>query len=307
MASGQPNAEVMAVRDSTNAFMAMGSDAFPYPEGMLESKHSVVSMDGNTIDVHHFLPLSVQERRIAEAPQRAIIFLYGGGMISGSVQVTRGFIATLAEDTGTQVFAPQYRIAPEHPFPTAAEDVYSAIFWLQSNATNFNVDPARIVVFGQSAGGGIAAGVALMAQDRGLYPPLAAQVLRYPMLDDMTTMDETDPRRKHLTWTVEGNEIGWKAYLGGKNRSDRTDDNVSPYAAPARAKNLTGMPPTHIGVGSLDLFKDEDIAYAVGLAKSNVRAEFHLYPGGVHGFDADPSNEMGAEMRQNEARFIRKI
>ncbi|OTA54628.1 hypothetical protein K449DRAFT_377269 [Hypoxylon sp. EC38] len=304
--------DVMAIRNWADTLVAKSSQDVPWPEGMQESTHSTISTDGTTFDIHRFLPLSVQEDTKA-APNRAVIFVFGGGMISGSVEASRGFIAMLAQMSQTQVFAPQYRIAPEHPYPAGIEDVYSTVEWLQSNAQCFNVDPARIIVFGQSAGGALAAGVALMARDKGLEPPVAGQCLRYPMLDDRTTVDESDPRVKYMTWTPPFNDMGWKYYLGGKEKWERTEGSIPYYAAPGRAGALHNLPPAHIGVSSLDLFKDEDMAYAARLAAADIAVEFHLYPGVPHGFDGPhglvgfPAMKLGKELWENEARWIMKF
>ncbi|KAI1373971.1 Alpha/Beta hydrolase protein [Hypoxylon crocopeplum] len=305
-ATRQPNADVLSIRSSVAATGARQSDT-PDPNGILGSNYSATSIDGTAFDVYRFIPQSVQQAENSTTAHRAIIFVFGGGMISGSVQYNLNTIALIANGSGTQVFAPEYRVAPEHPFPAAVEDVYSTVVWLQSNAARFNIDPARIVIFGGSAGGGISTGVTLMARDRGLDPPLAALVARYPMLDDMTMMEDNDPIQRNLTWTVGSNNLGWKLYLGGKERGDRSDDNVSQYAAPARARDLNGLPPAHIGVGTLDLFMKEDSRYAANLARSNVRVEFHLYPDVPHGFDAVPTLEQGRQMRENEARFIMSL
>ncbi|KAI1460030.1 Alpha/Beta hydrolase protein [Annulohypoxylon moriforme] len=309
--SGDNITDILAIRKWSNALIDAASKAVPYPEGMQESTHSTTSPDGTSLQITRFLPLSV--RKEEEEVERAVIFVFGGGMISGTVSVSRGFIAAVAENSHTQVFAPQYRIAPEHPYHAGVDDVYATVQWLQSHATDFDVDPARIVIMGQSAGGGVAAGVALMARDRGLNPPLAGQCLRYPMLDDRTWYPESDPRNKYWTWSVAANDMGWTYYLGGLKKEDRNDENVPCYAVPARAKDLRGLPPTQIGVGSLDLFKDENLDYAARLVKADVGVEFHLYPGMPHGFDGPhgftgvPAMRFTNEMWEDEARWIRKL
>ncbi|KAI1100877.1 alpha/beta hydrolase fold-domain-containing protein [Jackrogersella minutella] len=300
--SGGGITDTTAIRNWANASVSAAAQAVPWPEGMQQSTHSASS----ALEIQRFAPQ-------AHDPGRAVVFVFGGGMISGSVESSRGFVAALAHTSRSQVFAPQYRIAPEHPFPAAVDDALAAVEWLQANAQAFGVDPARIVVFGQSAGGGVAAGMALRARDRGLSPPLAGQCLRYPMLDDRTTMADSDPRWKYWTWSVAANDMGWKCYLGGLEKWERTDENISCYAAPARAKELHGLPPTFIGVGSLDLFKDENLDYAARLVKADVGVEFHLYPGMPHGFDGPhgfagvPPMKLGKEMWEDEARWIMKF
>jgi acetyl esterase/lipase len=172
-----------------------------------------------------------------------------------------------------------YRIAPEHPHPTPVEDCYAALRWLADNAMTLGVDPGRIAVMGDSAGGGLAAGVCLLARDRG-GPSVAQQVLIYPMLDDRA--NPPDPHLlPFLTWTYDDNVTGWGALLGEGVGTEA----VSPYAAPARATDLTGLPATYIDVGDLDIFRDEDITYARRLADAGVPTELHLHPGCPHAFE----------------------
>ncbi|KAI1392430.1 Alpha/Beta hydrolase protein [Hypoxylon trugodes] len=294
--------DVVALRKSVNELLVAATAGIPWPEGMEESTYSTNSLDGTPFKIHRFLPHSLQ-KGIEAGPQRAVVFAFGGGLIAGGVEVSRPVIAKLADLSQSQVFAPQYRLGPEHP-TRGVEDVYSTIQWLHVNAKRLNIDPERIVLYGQSAGGGIAAGAALMARDKELSPPIAGQCLRYPMLDDRTTMDESDPRWKFLTHSVASNDIGWKCYLGGKERLERIADDISCYAAPARATNLHGLPPAHIGVGSLDLFRDEDLAYAAGLVMADVGVDFILYPGVPHGFDLNPAIDLGNTMWDKEVRWI---
>ncbi|KAH8198344.1 hypothetical protein TruAng_007499 [Truncatella angustata] len=207
----------LAFRAGNDAMLMQLFGAIPYPQGMKESTHTITSLDGSSIAVRRLLPVSAGTQPGA---QRAAVWAFGGGFFSGSVDVCVRVAAELAEMSQTQIFAVDYRLAPENPFPKAVEDMYATIVWLQANASSFNVDPSRIVVVGQSAGGGLAAGTALMARDKGLEPPLAGQILKYPMLDDRTTIDESSPLWKHLSWTVEFNDMAWNAYLGGKERSN---------------------------------------------------------------------------------------
>ncbi|KAI1088903.1 alpha/beta hydrolase fold-domain-containing protein [Rostrohypoxylon terebratum] len=343
--SGDNITDILAIRAWSNALIDAASKAVPYPEGMQESVHATTSLDGTRLQITRFLPQAVRKEEVEEqaqveeaqveagdaesngvagikgkgkgqgkgVPKRAVIFVFGGGMISGTVEVSRGFIAAVAQNSHTQVFAPQYRIAPEHPYHAGVDDVYATILWLQANALAFDVDPARIIIMGQSAGGGVAAGVALMARDKGLSPPLAGQCLRYPMLDDRTWYPESDPRNKYWTWSVAANDMGWTYYLGGLKKEDRNEETVPCYAVPARATDLRGLPPTQIGVGSLDLFKDENLDYAARLVKADVGVEFHLYPGMPHGFDGPhgftgvPAMRFTNEMWEDEARWIMKL
>jgi acetyl esterase/lipase len=181
------------------------------PEGITETRHTIPSLDGTNIDVHQFVPPVAAS---SPSPQRAIVHVFGGGMVAGSVDIWRMTIKDMADRTGTQVFAVQYRLAPEHPAPAAVEDLYAAVKWLQTNAAAFSVDPKRIVLHGKSAGGGIATGAALMARDKPLPYPLAAMALNFPMLDDRTVLPADHPLHQYLIWTAKGNDLAWKALLG---------------------------------------------------------------------------------------------
>jgi len=271
-----PPKDVYDLRKTNDAIIGMFASLFPAPTNVEEETFHFTAKDGTQLPIYRFTPPAVKEQT---TPQRAVIFLHGGGMVSGSVALFKPNALYYAAEAGVTIFSVGYRLAPEFPFPTPVEDVYAALEWLQSHAQEHNVDPARIGICGVSAGGGIVAGVTLMARDRKLAPPLAKQVLIYPMLDDRTTFGPENPLWPFLTWTVLRNEIGWDCYLG----SDRS--NVSPYAAPARATDLSGLPRTFIDVGGLDLFRDEDVSYAARLAAANVEVEFHLYPGVPHGWD----------------------
>jgi len=216
-------------------------------------------------------------------PGSAALYLHGGGMILGLEHLglvydlaVREYVAT----SGVPMLVVDYRIAPEHPHPTPVEDCYAALRWLADNAATLGVDPGRIGVMGDSAGGGLAAGVCLLARDRG-GPAIAQQLLIYPMLDDRA--QTPDPQLlPYLTWTYDDNVTGWAALVGESAGAD----GVSPYAAPARATDLTGLPDTYIDVGDLDIFRDEDIMYARHLSDAGVPTELHLHPGCPHAFEA---------------------
>jgi acetyl esterase/lipase len=197
------------------------------------------------------------------------------------------------------ILAVDYRLAPEFPDPVPVEDCYAALQWLADNASSLGVDPARIGVMGDSAGGGLAAGLALLAHDRG-GPAIARQILIYPMLDDRTTTP--DPNIvPFAVWTYDDNVTGWGAYLGEAAGTDA----ASVYAVPARRQDLSGLPPAYIDVGVLDVFRDEDAAYATALARAGVSVEFHLYPGAPHGFEAiAPASDIGSRALADRARWM---
>jgi acetyl esterase/lipase len=211
--------------------------------------------------------------------ESAVVYLHGGGMISGSVEIYDGPVSRYVSSSGVSILAVDYRLAPEHPYPVPVEDCYTGLRWLADHASELGVDPARIAVMGDSAGGGLAAGVALLARDRG-GPSLAHQILIYPMLDDRNTIP--DPEIAPLAvWSYEDNVTGWGALLGDAIGGA----DVSAYAAPARATDLSGLPACYIEVGQLDIFRDENLAYAERLGRSGVTVEFHLRPGVPHEFE----------------------
>ncbi|MDI1447010.1 alpha/beta hydrolase [Polyangium sp. 6x1] len=215
----------------------------------------------------------------ATRPTPAMLWIHGGGFILGSPAQDDVVATRFARELGMTVVAPSYRLAPEHPFPAAMDDLYATLTWLHANAEALRVRTDRIVIAGASAGGGLAAGLTLLARDRKEIP-VAFQLLVYPMLDDRTvgkTIDGTN----HRLWNAESNRFGWTSYLG----REPCGADVPAYAAPARAESLAGLPPTWIGVGTFDLFHDEDVAYAKRLEAAGVPVDLEIVPGAFHGFD----------------------
>jgi triacylglycerol lipase len=210
----------------------------------------------------------------------AYLHVHGGGYVLGSPEINDAANRDTAREQGCVVVSVDYRLAPETRFPGALEDCYAALTWLASNAGELGVDRNRIAIGGESAGGGHAAALALLARDRGEVP-IRLQVLDAPMLDDRTGAS-TEPHAfcGEFVWTAELNRFGWQALLGCEPASP----DVQANAAPARAADLAGLPPTLITVGSLDLFLEEDLEYARRLARAGVPVELHIIPGGFHGF-----------------------
>lgn len=211
----------------------------------------------------------------------AVLWIHGGGLVIGSPEQDDRTSIAFARELGVTVAAVRYRLAPDARAPAAVEDAYAAYEALLVQADALKIDPDRIALAGASAGGGIAAALALLIHDRGGVQPVF-QLLVYPMLDDRTvTRPDLDTRTVRV-WTPESNRFGWSAYLG----REPGGDGISPYAAPARRADLSGLPPAWIGVGTLDLFHDEDVEYARRLNASGVPCELYLVPGAFHGFDA---------------------
>ncbi|NUT93062.1 MAG: alpha/beta hydrolase [Saccharothrix sp.] len=212
------------------------------------------------------------------APAPALLWTHGGGFLFGTPEQDDRRNIAFARKLGITVAAVRYRLAPDNPAPAAVEDAYAALRGLVAHADDLHIDTGRIAIGGASAGGGITAALALLAHDRAEIRPVF-QLLVYPMLDDRTTT-RTDTRDVRL-WTAKSNRYAWSAYLGAAVAGP----DVSPYAAPARREDLSGLPPAWIGVGTLDLFHDEDVDYARRLNDSGVPCELHIVPGAFHLFD----------------------
>ena len=218
----------------------------------------------------------------------AILYVHGGGMIAGTADMMAGASGQLAERTGAVVVAVDYRLAPETPFPGGLEDCYAALNWLRAEANELGVDPGRIAIMGDSGGGGLAAATALLARDRG-GPGIRAQILLYPMLDDRTGSDRArvnNPVTGEFVWTREQNCFAWDCVSGEASASSALRD----YLAPARSPDVSGLPPTFLLVGGLDLFFEEDLAYTSRLSRAGVPIDLSVYAGGVHGFDRLPGD-----------------
>ncbi len=219
---------------------------------------------GSGVGVRLHRPVGVSQ------PAPALLWIHGGGYVMGSAQQDDALCRRFARKLGITVAAVDYRLAPEHPYPAPLEDCYSALTWLAALPA---VDSARVAIGGASAGGGLAAALALLARDRGEVRP-TLQLLAYPMLDDRSGEGPKNPN--YRLWGPKSNRFGWAAYLG----------NADPQVAvPARREDLSGLPPAWIGVGTHDLFHDEDVAYAQRLTAAGVPCHVEVVPGAFHGFD----------------------
>ncbi len=242
--------------------------------------------------------------RPASLPRSAPAFywIHGGGMVTGNVDGTDGYCASIADELNILVASVEYRLAPEHPFPAPMEDCYAGLVWLSASTAELGVDRSRIAVGGASAGGGLAAGVALAARDRG-EAPLCFQLLVYPMLDDRNITRSSHAIHDPRTWNREANLAGWNAYLAG----NAGGEDVSPYASPPRANDLAGLPPAYINVGDLDLFVDEDVAYARAMSDAGVPVELHIYPGAYHASTTvTPNSELSRRWAADERAALRR-
>lgn len=208
------------------------------------------------------------------------VHTHGGGMIIGDRFTGIDVILDWVERFDGVCVSVEYRLAPEFPDPYPVEDCYAGLVWTAEHAGELGIDPARIVIAGGSAGGGLAAGTTLLARDRGT-PSLFASVLIYPMIDDRNETVSAHQIDGEGVWDRTSNFTGWDALLGDR----RGGPDVSIYAAPSRATDLSGLPPTFIDVGTAEVFRDEDVAYASAIWAAGGIAELHVWPGGFHGFD----------------------
>ncbi|MCA8090989.1 alpha/beta hydrolase [Burkholderia anthina] len=248
------------------------------------------------------VPVRVYLPDDAARPLPAIVHMHGGGYVRGAAQDLEAVHRPLVKALGCALVSIDYRLAPETPFPGAIDDCYAALAWTFRHADALGIDAARIGVAGESAGGGLAAALALLARDRGEYP-LAFQHLMYPMLDDRTCVRAPHPHAGEFVWHAANNRFGWTSLLGHAPGID----GVSPYASAARAERLDGLPPAFIAVGTLDLFADENIDYAQRLIRAGVPAELHVFPGGVHGFDIVPDARLSAAARRIGQDALRRF
>ena len=263
------------MRRSLVELIAGAAAALPPNDRVVREDHQIPGPDGNQIRVRVYRPAN------ATTALPGFYFIHGGGMMIRSIDASDLDCEAYVEQVGCVVVSVDYRLAPEHPYPAPVEDCYAGLRWMIDHAETLGVDPSRIAVGGPSAGGGLAAGTCLLARDRG-GPPIAFQVLVYPMLDDRNQTPSARAFSGILSWSQEHNASGWSAYLGDAVGGE----DVPIYAAPVRATDLSGLPPTIVQVGELEVFRDEDIDYATRLLQAGVPTELHVYPGAFHGWDA---------------------
>ncbi|MFD5335709.1 alpha/beta hydrolase [Streptomyces hawaiiensis] len=236
-------------------------------------------------------------------PRPVIYHVHGGGMIIGNNRVGVDVPLAWAQALDAVVVSVEYRLAPEHPHPAPVEDVYAGLLWTADHAAELGADPERIVIAGASAGGGLCAALALLTRDRKGPQPIG-QVLMCPMLDDRNDTPSTYQMAGLGVWDRTANETGWNALLGSR----RGGPDVPAYAAPARAEDLTGLPPAFLDVGSAETFRDEVVAYASRIWQAGGEAELHVWPGGFHGFDGfAPQAAVSQAARGAHVAWLRRL
>lgn len=247
----------------------------------------------------------VHRPRGANSRLPVLLHIHGGGYVSGTPDMCNPQCERLAKAHGALVVSIDYRLAPEAPFPAGLEDCYAATMWVAENADALGADADRIAVIGESAGGGLAAALAILARDRGDFS-LTAQFLIYSMLDHRTGTDAApidNPYAGHFLWSRAANRFGWSALSGGNIPQN---DQIA-YYSPACATDLSDLPPAYMAVGSIDLFVDEDVEFATRLTRAGVPVDLHVYSGGIHGFDMLPgaiSDRFRADLDEAIGRLV---
>jgi acetyl esterase/lipase len=216
----------------------------------------------------------------ASKTRAALLYIHGGGMMIGAPQMDDGLLSNLAAELDILIVSPEYRLAPENPYPAPVDDCHEAWQWMLTNSSKLGIDTSRIAIGGESAGGGLAAGLVLRIHDEGGQRPIA-QWLYCPMLDDRTAHDRSLDAKDHFIWNNKLNLAGWTSYLGKKIGTDQ----VPSYAAPARRVDFNGLPKAWIGVGDVELFYQEDKKYAESLKAAGVPCELDVVAGGPHAFE----------------------
>ena len=235
------------------------------PSGLIRRVEEVGTPEG---------PVTVHVYRKDERPkQPALLWIHGGGYVMGAADDERSM--TIAHACDVTVFSVDYRLAPEQPFPAGLNDCYNVLSWIMQEADSLGIDPSCVAIGGASAGGGLAAGLALKNREAANYP-LRLQLLIYPMLDNLHATD-SGQIENHPIWTRDASFSAWEMYLNGT-----PGEAASPMAAPARASDVSGLPPAYLNVGVEDLFRDEVMAYARQLMAANVPTELALFPGMYH-------------------------
>ncbi len=247
------------------------------------------------------VPIRIYRQKSGQAAPRAAVFeIHGGGFLIGSKEMMDPWCDGLAAALDVVVVSTDYRLAPEHPFPAGVEDCYAALCWTAENAAKLGIDPDRLAIAGQSAGGGLAAACALMARDRG-GPSLCFQLLEIPELDDRLETPSMQQFSDTPLWNRPNAVWSWRHYLGPDHPRE-----VSPYAAPSRATDLSGLPPAYVSTMEFDPLRDEGILYALAMMQAGVAVELHSYPGTFHGSAIMPTAEVSRRNAQEIMQVLKR-
>ncbi|WP_321941592.1 alpha/beta hydrolase [Paraburkholderia tropica] len=283
------------LRATINSSLAIwrGWDTGNYDQ-VQTTNFSVTVKDGSKIDLRWYVKRGFETRS-------AIVYAHGGGMIAGSLDLYDPVVKKYVMESGVPFLAVNYRLAPEARDDSLAQDVFASLKWLVDNCGRLNVDATRIGLMGDSAGGGIAAGCAILARESGI--PIARQILIYPMLDDrnLTAIPLLEP---FVGWNWDKNFTGWASVLGDKVATH----SVSPIVAPARVRDVEGLATAYVEVGELDIFRGESVAYAQRLMSASIPTELHVHPGAPHVFDRlAPASSLARRAFADRLRVIRSL
>ena len=266
--------------DEIAALRARAADLPPLESLTLGGRFTLSTLEVHGPAAGSAVELVLLRPALADGPVPVLLHVHGGGLIAGRAHDDLVPTLELADATGCAVASVEYRLAPEHPYPAAVDDVYAALSGLIDAAGRLGLDRRRVVLHGVSAGGGLAAAAGLLARDRG-GPQPAGLLLVCPMLDDRNDTASAHQMQGHGAWDRTANATGWQAYLPAVAGTAE----VPGYAAPGREQDLAGLPPAFLDVGSAETFRDEVVAFASRLWSCGGDAELHVWPGGVHGFD----------------------
>jgi acetyl esterase/lipase len=297
MAAAAPPAvgDVAGRRLMWEPILAAASTALPIPADVTTRDIEIPTDDGATITARWYV-------KTGAPAGPAALFFHGGGYIFGQIDQFDGPVSRYVSASAVPMLSVEYRRAPEHPYPTPLEDAYAALRWLHDHADELDIDRERIGVMGDSAGGGMAAALTILTRERG-GPKIARQILLMPMLDDRTITP--DPLiAPFLIWSYDDSYTAWPALLGEAAGTDA----VPATAAPARLQDAEGLPPAYIEVGQLDVFRNEDMAYAAKLSRAGVQVEFHMHPGVPHEFDSiAPHSDVARRAVADRVRALKSL
>lgn len=297
MGGGLDLNDIAGMRAMLQGMTAAIKEEAPPVEGVESEDRSAPGTNGAAdVDLRIYRPAG------ATGNLPGLLWMHGGGFALGDIELDDLMAAQMAKDVGCTVVSVDYRLAPEDPYPAAIDDCYSALEYIAGNASDLGIREERIAVGGASAGGGLAAGLALLSRDRGQIP-IAFQLLIYPAINDCNTAPADEDNPDTLFWNRANNILAWNYYLNGK----AGDADVPAYAAPFRAENLSGLPPAYIPVGELDLFVEDNSRYAQRLIAASVPTELHIYPGAFHAFDVfAPMSSVSQRFLEDRNTILRR-
>jgi acetyl esterase/lipase len=318
--SMQTTQDIYALRQTTASVL----EEILKPWRVQHEPYTISGVNGDDLQVSVFRPSSSSSSTPCQSPTSpkapAILYIHPGGLIAGDRFTGIESMLEHVQQEQLVCITVEYRLAPEYPHPAALKDCYITLEWARDHSGRLGIDPSRILIAGISAGGGLAAGVALLCRDRGVLPPLCGQILLSPMLDDRNATVSSFQYRGHGAWSRESNLFAWKCLLhgdgggggdlqeGAAHDDDGDDDASIIYAAPARASDLAHLPPTYIECGSTDVFRDEDTAYASRLWEFGNEAELHIWPGGWHAFQIySPESRLAIMAAQTRSSWLRRL